>query len=130
VTASGHSEVRRRVPLAARLAGYRAAHATGKLQQLPINLTVSVTYSCPSRCATCDIWQKKVDDLSVDEYARIFPTLEGVPIWVVYRKGPGHEINESDVRGTGLAAGVVDVKVASVSPALTGLKFVKRRNGR
>jgi hypothetical protein len=55
---------------------------------------------------------------------------EGVPIWVVYRKGPGHEINESDVRGTGLAAGVVDVKVASVSPALTGLKFVKRRNGR
>jgi hypothetical protein len=55
---------------------------------------------------------------------------EGVLIWVVYRKGPGHEINESDVRGTGLDAGVVDVKVASVSPALTGLKFVKRRNGR
>jgi hypothetical protein len=53
---------------------------------------------------------------------------EGVPIWVVYRKGPGHDIDESDVRGTGLAAGVVDVKVASVSPALTGLKFVKRRN--
>jgi len=87
VTASGHSEVRRRVPLAARLAGYRAAHATGKLQQLPINLTVSVTYSCPSRCATCDIWQKKVDDLSVDEYARIFPTLEGVPIWVTLSGG-------------------------------------------
>jgi hypothetical protein len=55
---------------------------------------------------------------------------EGVPIWIVYRKGPGHDINESDVRGAGLAAGVVDVKVASVSPALTGLKFVKRRNGR
>ena len=61
----------RKLPLLARLAGYRAAHATGRLQQLPINLTVSVTYSCPSRCATCDIWQKKVDDLSVDEYGRI-----------------------------------------------------------
>jgi MoaA/NifB/PqqE/SkfB family radical SAM enzyme len=70
-----------------RLAGYRAAHATGRPRQLPINLTVSVTYSCPSRCATCDIWQKKVDDLSVDEYGRIFPTLEKVPVWVTLSGG-------------------------------------------
>src|SRR5208283_2286501 len=51
------------------------------------NLTVSVTYSCPSRCATCNIWQKKVDDLSVDEYGRIFPTLEKVPVWVTLSGG-------------------------------------------
>jgi len=76
-----------KLPLLARLAGYRAAHATGRPKQLPINLTVSVTYSCPSRCATCDIWQKKVDDLSVDEYARIFPTLEKVPVWVTLSGG-------------------------------------------
>ena len=77
----------RKLPLLARLAGYRVAHATGRLQQLPINLTVSVTYSCPSRCATCDIWKKKVDDLSVDEYARIFPTLQKVPVWVTVSGG-------------------------------------------
>ena len=53
---------------------------------------------------------------------------EGVPIWIVYRKGPAHPINESDVRSTGLAAGIVDVKVASVSRQLTALKFVKRKN--
>ncbi|MGH7296382.1 MAG: radical SAM protein, partial [Polyangiaceae bacterium] len=71
----------RSLPLLARLAGYRVAHATGRgPRQLPVNLTVSVTYSCPSRCATCDIWQKKVDDLSVDEYGRIFPTLHKVPV--------------------------------------------------
>jgi MoaA/NifB/PqqE/SkfB family radical SAM enzyme len=77
----------RRLPLLARLAGYRVAHATGRSPQLPVNLTVSVTYSCPSRCATCDIWQKKVDDLSVDEYARIFPTLGRVPVWVTLSGG-------------------------------------------
>jgi MoaA/NifB/PqqE/SkfB family radical SAM enzyme len=77
----------RKLPLLANLAGYRAAHATGRAKPLPINLTVSVTYSCPSRCLTCDIWQKKVDDLSVDEYAKIFPTLEGVPIWVTLSGG-------------------------------------------
>lgn len=76
-----------KVPLLARLAGYRAAHATGLPRQLPVNLTVSVTYSCPSRCATCDIWQKKVDDLSVDEYGRIFPTLQKVPVWVTLSGG-------------------------------------------
>jgi hypothetical protein len=54
----------------------------------------------------------------------------GAALWIVYRKGRGHAISESDVRGAGLAAGVVDVKVASVSPALTGLKFVKRKSGR
>ena len=58
---------------------------------------------------------------SAAELARAFKTAakrtsNGVPIWIVYRKGPGHAINESDVRETGLAAGIVDVKVASVSP--------------
>lgn len=77
----------RKLPLLGRLAGYRIEHATGRAPQLPINLTVSVTYSCPSRCATCDIWQKKVDDLSVDEYARVFPTLERVPVWVTVSGG-------------------------------------------
>jgi hypothetical protein len=66
------------------------------------------------------------------EIARAFKTAakgtsNGVPIWIVYRKGPGHAINESGVREMGLAAGIVDVKVASVSPVLTGLKFVRRK---
>ncbi|MGH7271980.1 MAG: radical SAM protein [Polyangiaceae bacterium] len=87
MTAATEVDRTQKVPLLARLAGYRAAHATGRFQQLPINLTVSVTYSCPSRCATCDIWQKKVDDLSVDEYGRIFPTLHKVPIWVTLSGG-------------------------------------------
>jgi MoaA/NifB/PqqE/SkfB family radical SAM enzyme len=77
----------KKLPLLARLAGYRASHATRRPKQLPVNLTVSVTYSCPSRCATCDIWKKKVADLSVDEYARIFPTLEKVPVWVTLSGG-------------------------------------------
>jgi hypothetical protein len=55
-------------------------------------------------------------------------TSNGVPVWIVYRKGPGHAISEPDVRETGLATGIVDVKVASVSPTLTGLKFVRRKN--
>jgi hypothetical protein len=52
---------------------------------------------------------------------------QGVPIWFVYRKGPGHPLSENDVRSAGLAAGIVDTKIASVSSSLTALRFVKRR---
>lgn len=67
------------------------------------------------------------------ELARAFKTAAkrtsiGVPIWIVYRKGSGHVISESDVREAGLATGIVDAKVASVSPALTAVKFVRRKN--
>jgi hypothetical protein len=53
---------------------------------------------------------------------------QGVPIWFVYRKGPGHALTASDVRSAGLSAGIVDTKIAAVSPALTALRFVKRRS--
>lgn len=44
-------------------------------------------------------------------------------IWVVYPKGR-KEITEHDVRGAGLQAGLVDVKVARLSETHTALKFV------
>ncbi|WP_162601180.1 DUF3052 family protein [Occallatibacter savannae] len=53
--------------------------------------------------------------------------ITGTPIWFIYPKGPGHPLNENLVRSTALAAGIVDTKVASVSPTLTALRFNKRR---
>jgi hypothetical protein len=46
-----------------------------------------------------------------------------VPIWLIYRKGPGHPLNESAIRTTLRANGLMDTKVASVSPELTALRF-------
>jgi hypothetical protein len=46
-----------------------------------------------------------------------------IPIWLVYRKGPGHPINETHIRSTLRALGYMDTKVASVSPELTALRF-------
>ena len=52
----------------------------------------------------------------------------GVPIWFIYRKGPGHPLNENHVRETALATGIVDTKIAAVSAELSALRFVKRRS--
>jgi hypothetical protein len=46
-----------------------------------------------------------------------------IPLWIVYRKGPGHPLNESAIRTTLRARGLMDTKVASVSGELTALRF-------
>jgi hypothetical protein len=46
-----------------------------------------------------------------------------IPIWLIYRKGPGHPLNESAIRTTLRAQGLMDTKVASVSAELTALRF-------
>ncbi len=52
---------------------------------------------------------------------------EGVPLWLVYLKGPGHPLNESMIRSALLPRGLVDTKVASVSATLTAIRFNRRR---
>jgi MoaA/NifB/PqqE/SkfB family radical SAM enzyme len=46
-----------------------------------------VTYSCPSRCKTCDIWKKRVENLTCDEYEKVFRSLNKVPWWVTVSGG-------------------------------------------
>jgi MoaA/NifB/PqqE/SkfB family radical SAM enzyme len=75
------------MPLPLKLVAYRTFRRWGWPRLLPVNLTVSVTYTCTSRCRTCDIWQKKVKDLSVDEYREIFRSIAGVPVWVTVSGG-------------------------------------------
>jgi len=50
----------------------------------------------------------------------------GCAVWAVYAKGKGKELGERMVREAFRDRGFVDVKVASVSETMTGLRFVKR----
>jgi hypothetical protein len=65
-------------------------------------------------------------DAALDKAAGQLKT--GVPIWFIYRKGPGHPLNENQVRQTALATGIVDTKIAAVSAEFSALRFVKRRS--
>jgi hypothetical protein len=55
--------------------------------------------------------------------------LRGVPIWMVYAKGPGHAINETAIRSLLRENGLIDTKVASVSAKSTALRFNTRKSG-
>ncbi len=48
------------------------------------------------------------------------------PVWIVYPKGAGNELNESFVREAFRAQGFIDTKVASVSARLTALRFIMK----
>lgn len=62
-----------------KLAGYRAAYAGLRQPPAPINLTLSITNACNSRCQSCDIWtiypaekENLAKELTLDEIERIF----------------------------------------------------------
>ena len=70
-----------RVPL------YNLARLTGHVPPLPLNLTFSVSYRCNSTCRTCNVWRKRVRDLTLDEYEQVFNKLGRSPYWLTFSGG-------------------------------------------
>jgi sulfatase maturation enzyme AslB (radical SAM superfamily) len=70
-----------------RAAVYHMARQTGYLRPLPLNLTFSVTYRCNARCRTCNVWKKRVDDLTLAEYTRLFKAIGPSPYWATFSGG-------------------------------------------
>jgi MoaA/NifB/PqqE/SkfB family radical SAM enzyme len=55
---------------------------------LPINLTVSVTFRCNSRCKTCNIYKKESDELSSEEFDKIFKSIGRNKLyWITFSGG-------------------------------------------
>ena len=51
------------------------------------------------------------------------------PLWVIYPKGSKQPLSESDIRSLLRSNNLIDNKVTSVSPKLTGLRFVYKEEG-
>jgi len=54
---------------------------------LPINLTVSVTFKCNSRCRTCNVFLKDGKEMSAEEFIKTFMSIGGAPYWVTLSGG-------------------------------------------
>jgi MoaA/NifB/PqqE/SkfB family radical SAM enzyme len=80
---------------------------------LPINVTISVTFNCPSRCLTCNVTSRKAKELSVDEYRKIFRSLGRDPFWVTI--SGGEPFLRPDL------ADIVDVIVAESRPQIVNI---------
>ncbi len=70
-----------------KMLGYWLMKHIGFPRLLPINYTVSLLYTCNSRCGTCNIWKKKARNFSVDEYTKTFRKIGRAPYWITFSGG-------------------------------------------
>ncbi len=75
-------------------AQFWTSRTLGRPRVLPINVTVSVTNLCNSRCRTCFIWKLyptnndlKDSECSSEEFGRIFESLGKSPYWLTMSGG-------------------------------------------
>jgi len=67
---------------------YKSFYRFGFPALLPLNYTISLTYNCNARCATCKIYKRPhIEELSHHEYKKIFNRLGKSPYWVTFSGG-------------------------------------------
>jgi MoaA/NifB/PqqE/SkfB family radical SAM enzyme len=74
-------EVISKIPL------YYLFRLLGRPKKLPMNLTLSVSFKCNSRCKTCNIYKKKTDELSLAQWQSIFKNYGKDLFWVTISGG-------------------------------------------
>ena len=103
---------------------------------LPLEWPDGVTVLRRSPAGPVDIvWAFFVDRRRLEQRAGplIDKTTTSGALWISWPKkssGVASDLDENVVRGVGLAAGVVDVKVAAVDDTWSALKFVRRLRDR
>jgi MoaA/NifB/PqqE/SkfB family radical SAM enzyme len=66
---------------------YKMNRKFGFPRIMPMNYTLSLLYTCNSRCKTCNIWKKEAKNLSVSEIEYTFSKIGKVPYWVTISGG-------------------------------------------
>src|SRR3972149_8517735 len=66
---------------------FKFARRFGFPAVLPINLTVSLTYRCNSRCRTCNVYDRKAEEFSFEEFKRTFASIGRGGYWVTFSGG-------------------------------------------
>jgi MoaA/NifB/PqqE/SkfB family radical SAM enzyme len=66
---------------------YWSFYHLGRPKLLPFSLVVSVSYRCNSRCQTCGVWRRESDELTLDEWRRVFAHLGRTPFYLTFTGG-------------------------------------------
>jgi MoaA/NifB/PqqE/SkfB family radical SAM enzyme len=75
------------IRLASRLPLYWSFRRFGRPRMYPFSIVVSVSFRCNSRCRTCDVWRKPNDDMTVEEWDRVFASLGRTPFYITFTGG-------------------------------------------
>ncbi|PIE80012.1 MAG: radical SAM protein [Chloroflexi bacterium] len=56
-------------------------------KMLPLNITLSPSPRCNSRCLTCNIWMKRENELTLGEWEKVLASLGKTPYWFTISGG-------------------------------------------
>src|SRR2546425_339975 len=75
------------VGILARIPLFKLYRKFGWPQLLPLNLTLSPSPKCNSRCLTCNIWMKRENELTIEEWDKVLASLGQAPYWFTISGG-------------------------------------------
>lgn len=71
----------------ARIPLFKAYRRFGSPKMLPLNITLSPSPKCNSRCLTCNIWMKRENELNLAEWEKVLASLGTAPYWFTISGG-------------------------------------------
>jgi len=105
-----------RVPL------FRLYRRFGWPQMLPLNLTLSPSPKCNSRCLTCNIWMKRENELTLDEWDKVLASLGRAPYWFTISGGEPlmypHVVELAQLAYEHCRPGVINIPTNAILPII------------
>jgi MoaA/NifB/PqqE/SkfB family radical SAM enzyme len=71
----------------ARIPLFKAYRQFGWPKMMPMNITLSPSPKCNSRCLTCNIWMKRENELTLAEWDKVLASLGTAPYWFTISGG-------------------------------------------
>jgi MoaA/NifB/PqqE/SkfB family radical SAM enzyme len=75
------------VTVLARIPLFKLYREFGWPRMLPLNMTLSPSPRCNSRCLTCNIWKKRENELTIEEWDKTLASLGRAPFWITISGG-------------------------------------------
>jgi MoaA/NifB/PqqE/SkfB family radical SAM enzyme len=66
---------------------YWAFRKFGWPRLFPFSLVISLSFRCNSRCQTCGVWRKESDELSLEEWGKVFRNIGHGPLYLTFTGG-------------------------------------------
>src|SRR3989344_9098112 len=66
---------------------YKSFRRFGFPKMMPINYTIGVSNKCNSRCKTCYVWKKNVNEFTLEEFDKVFKKIGKGSYWFTLSGG-------------------------------------------
>src|SRR5437868_7230990 len=104
----------------ARIPLFKLYRSFGWPHMLPVNLTLSPSPKCNSRCLTCNIWMKRENELTLEEWDKTLASLGKAPYWFTISGGEPlmfpHVVELAKLAYQHCKPGIINIPTNSILP--------------